>query len=388
MKTLRGITWAHTRGYAPLVATASVYADFHLEVEIVWEKRSLWSFGEEPLDELAKEYDLLIYDHPFTGTAAERGWFLPLDEHLPPEFLDGLKAQSIGPSYQSYTYNGHQWALPVDGAAQVAASRPDLLEQFNLKLPRTLDETIALARETGRVAVPLTRMGAMGVFLTLCANGGEPALRGGGDEVVSRETGERALRQIKELYAAVSPDCLNTSPVDVLTKMASGNEIVYVPFTYGYSNYARRDYAPHVIRFHNIPAAGEGGGSRGATLGGAGAGVSAYSAHRADALQYVAWIAGAECQRGLYALSGGQPAHRVAWDDETLNRVTNNFFRDTRETLDHAYLRPNYPQFHHFQSRAAEVLRDYLEGRREIGEVLGEFDHLYRALKTGLSPDV
>lgn len=377
MKTLRGITWAHTRGYAPLVAAASCYTDFHPEVEIVWEKRSLWAFGEGPLDELSKQYDLLIFDHPFTGVAAERELFLPLDEHLPSEVLDDARTHSVGPSFESYSYKGRQWALPIDGAAQVAASRPDLLERLGRDLPQTWDQVLTLARETGAVAVPLTRMGAMGVFLTLCANRGEPALRGEDGRVVSTETGEHVLSQMRALYAAVDPDCLNTSPVAVLNRMTVSDRIAYVPFTYGYSNYARRDYGPHSLRFHNIPASGE-QGCAGATLGGAGIAVSTYSQHRAEALRYVTMIAGAECQRGLYALSGGQPSHRHAWRDDTLNHLTGNFFRDTLETIERAYLRPNYPQYHAFQSRAAELLHDFLKGLRDAPDVLRGFDELYR----------
>ena len=68
MQILKGITWNHTRGYAPLAVTAKVYNDFHPDVEIEWAIRSLWSFGEEGLDELARRYDLLLVDHPFMGS--------------------------------------------------------------------------------------------------------------------------------------------------------------------------------------------------------------------------------------------------------------------------------------------------------------------------------
>jgi multiple sugar transport system substrate-binding protein len=46
---------------------------------------------------------------------------------LPKRFLEQQKLQTAGPSFRSYTYGGHQWALAVDAAAQVSAYRPDLL---------------------------------------------------------------------------------------------------------------------------------------------------------------------------------------------------------------------------------------------------------------------
>ena len=326
--SLRGIAWAHTRGIAPLVATAEAFADFHPEVEIVWEKRSLAAFGEGELAALAADYDLVVFDHPFTGVAAAEQLFLPLDKHLPAEILDEQKSQSVGKSFQSYQSNGHQWAFAIDAAAQVAASRPDLLRRERLGVPQTWAETIALASETKRVATAFSRMGTWGMFLTLCANQGEPPCNT--DEiVVIDELGRHVLEQLRQLFRLVDPICLEMSPVAVLTKMATTNDILFAPLLYGYSNYARDGYAPHRLAFHDIPAAGN-NGSAGATLGGAGLAVSASSTNQEIALQYAAWTASAECQRTIYALSGGQPGNRVAWEDDLTNRVANNFFRDTR----------------------------------------------------------
>ena len=58
MIRLRGSTWNHTRGYAPLVATAKSYQLTHPEVEIHWDKRSLQDFADFPIETLAETYDL------------------------------------------------------------------------------------------------------------------------------------------------------------------------------------------------------------------------------------------------------------------------------------------------------------------------------------------
>lgn len=384
MARLRGTTWAHSRGYLPLVAAAQAVADFHPETEIVWERRSLWAFGEGPLDELAAAYDLLVFDYPLTGLAAERGLFLPLDEHLPPSLLDEQRAQSVGPSYRSFSYGGHQWGLPVDAAAQASVSRPDLLARDGLTLPQTWAEVVDLARETRRVAVPLSPMGTLASFFSLCANQGEPPLADAADRVVSRPLGEHVLDQLRTLYAFVDPALLGMSPVATLNAMASTDAIVYVPLTYGYCTYARRGYAPHPLTFGPIPDAG-GQGHDGATLGGAGIAVSARSAHRAEALAHVVWLTSADCQRSLYTLSGGQPANRLAWKDDLANRVTGNFFRDLLPTLDAAYLRPNHPGFHEFQSRAAPLLQAFLRAEERAADVLDGLDRL--AVTTRTSTD-
>ena len=84
---LRGSTWDHTRGYAPLPATAEAYSAAHPDVRIVWEKRTLRDFAEMSLPQLAQRYDLIVLDHPWIGACVAAGSLLPLDGFLSAEFL-------------------------------------------------------------------------------------------------------------------------------------------------------------------------------------------------------------------------------------------------------------------------------------------------------------
>ncbi|MGH9619970.1 MAG: carbohydrate ABC transporter substrate-binding protein, partial [Bryobacteraceae bacterium] len=67
MVQLKGITWRHTRGYLPMVATAQRFCELNPEVLIRWETRSLQQFADSPVEELAREFDLLVIDHPSMG---------------------------------------------------------------------------------------------------------------------------------------------------------------------------------------------------------------------------------------------------------------------------------------------------------------------------------
>src|ERR671931_770884 len=169
MTTLRGITWAHTRGYVPLVAASAAFAERGGGIEAVWDRRSLWAFGEAPIEELAEAYDLIVIDHPSVGFAAERELLLPLDRYLPEDFLREQETQSVGPSYRSYTYDGHQWALAIDASGQTSATRPDVLDGMGLEIPQSWEEVVSLARRTGAVAMPLAPIDALSSFFTLCA---------------------------------------------------------------------------------------------------------------------------------------------------------------------------------------------------------------------------
>ena len=87
MIELKGITWNHTRGFLPMVATAQRYSELHPGINIHWEKRSLQHFADFPISQLAEKFDLLVLDHPSIGMAAENGLLLPLDTHLEKDFL-------------------------------------------------------------------------------------------------------------------------------------------------------------------------------------------------------------------------------------------------------------------------------------------------------------
>ncbi len=378
MVELRGITWDHPRGLAPMRATAAAYAHDHPDVRITWDARSLHDFGARPLDQMVHDYDLLVIDHPFVGTAAGGGYLAPLDEYLPAAFLSAQGAQSVGASHRSYAYADHQWALAIDAAAQVGAYRPDLLTAIGVTVPRTWDDVFALARRRAgpRVALPLTPVNAISSFLTLCANHGEPA----GQEathVVSRAMGRTALDMLRRLVALAHPASLDLDPPAMLDRMAETDEIAYCPLLFGYSNYARPGAYTHLCRFTNIPAATDGGKPCGALLGGAGVAVSASCHAMSQACAYAQWVVSPDCQRTLYVEAGGQPGNRVAWTDPAVNAATSNFFLDTLDTLDVAYLRPRYDGFAAFQDAAGVILRDYLRDGGDAQGVLDRIDARY-----------
>lgn len=374
MIRLRGMTWKHTRGLAPMVATAVRFRESHPEVSIEWEARSLSEFGEAPVENLATQYDLVVLDHPYMGALAEAQCFLPLDEHLPAELRRGFAADSAGPSYGTYTMNGHQWALAIDAAAQVAGWRTDLLEGEGMAVPQTWDDVFEIARvRPGFVSLPLWPLDTLMCFFTLCANAGDPCFAEP-DHLVRRETGEHALEMLRRLREIASPQAGTENPIAVWERMSTTDETAYCPLAFGYSNYARRGYRASPLMFGLIPSGGK--GPIGATLGGAGLAVSARCEHREVALQYAAWVAGRECQRTLYVQSGGQPGSHAAWTDEGANALANGYFHATLPVLEHAFVRPRHAGFVRFQNLAAEVLTRFLAGGLAATATLDELDRV------------
>lgn len=369
---LRGITWNHTRGYLPMVATAQRFLETHPDVSIQWDVRSLQAFGDAPIEELVRRYDLLIIDHPFIGQAAENGLFLPLDEFLSRDFLDDQARNSVGASHASYQYEGHQWALAIDAAAPVSGWRPDLLAKSGFCVPATWSALLELARH-GLVSIPAVPIDSLMHFYMLCvALGGE--LFASEEQVAGVDAGCEALRMLRELLSFCGADCLRRNPFATWEVLASSDSVAYCPFAYGYSNYARRGYAEHLLEFGGLVTLNDGTPLR-SVLGGAGLAVSAHCLHKEAAIEYAEFAASAVCQRTLYFDAGGQPGHRGAWLDAEANRRANGFFRKTLPVLDAAWLRPRYPGYAEFQEQAARIVHSYFQSGGSEKQVIQQLNH-------------
>jgi multiple sugar transport system substrate-binding protein len=159
--------------------------------------------------------------------------------------------------------------------------------------------------------------------------------------------------------------------------MSREDSCAYCPFTYGYSNYARPGFGPQVVRFGGVVEI-EPGHEPSTMLGGTGLAISARCKHIDLAVEYAKFVASPATQRGLYFQAGGQPGHRAAWIDETVNAASSNYFRDTLPTLDRALVRPRYAGFLDFQDRAGDPIHEFLSKGGNPDRVLDTLDDLYR----------
>lgn len=361
--TLRGLTWDHPRGYAPLIGAAPEYERLNPGISVHWDWRSLREFGEAPIEQYLDRYDLLIVDHPFVGFAAAHGILLDLASHITRGEQTRLAADSVGPSFESYWYQGRLWAFPIDAATQVACYRPDLLALFPA-VPNTFDGVLDLARKARKIGkyviVPACPTDAISLFFTLSAGLGNP-IPEERELFVEDAAAKLVLDCLHALIAVSHPKSVEWNPIQVYDFMASDSEAVYSPYGFGYSNYSRA--GNHVrLKFTNAPAVGQ-RGCAGTMLGGTGVAVSKLSQHPKEAVAYAKWLVTPEHQRGAYFREGGQPASLAAWKDSSVNAISDGFFADTLETLQTAYLRPRFDGFVRFFEAAGIEINRCLQGK-------------------------
>lgn len=366
---LKGMTWSHPRGYDPMVAGAEQWlADKGVEIE--WEKRSLQDFETFPVEELARNFDMIVIDHPHVGQITKEGCLLPLDVPGRETELKELADGSVGQSFPSYNWQGRQWAFPLDAATQVQAWRPDLMD----KPVTSWGEVLRLAR-AGKVLLPLRSPHSLMCFYTLVANAGTPCAVEG--ELISVEDGVKAFEQLREIASLVKPKCFGMDPIAVFEEMAKpDSDIACSPLIYGYVNYAMPGFRDRLIRFADIPAGAA--GVAGSALGGTGIAVSAFSKHPEAAIDFAYWIASGDVQKGLYAASNGQPGHADAWEDDTVNNATSGFYRDTRATLEGAWVRPRHDGYMPFQEAASERINKGLLDNEKAEDVVADLNRLFR----------
>ncbi|MGB6428953.1 MAG: extracellular solute-binding protein [Candidatus Acidiferrales bacterium] len=376
---LRGTAWCHTRGFLPMVATAQRFAEAHPGFEIEWDARSLQEFADSSIAELARQYDLMVIDHPSIGQAAEENVLLPLNEWIPEEFLGMQAAASVGASHASYAYAGRQWALAIDAAAPIAGWRPDLLRRAEAAIPRTWSELLELAGR-GLVTFPAKAIDSLMHFYMFCDALGAGPFRED-NAVVSEEIGIRALKMLGQLFSLCDAQCLKRNPIATWELLSTSDTVAYCPFAYGYSNYSRAGYSTHALETGNLIATDDGLLFH-STLGGAGLAISARCAHKAIAAEYAQFVASPHCQSTLYFDSGGQPGNRTAWMDDEVNRRCINFFRNTLHTLERAYVRPRFAGYLEFQEHAAVAVHRYLAAGRPEEDVIAEMNDRLREARS------
>lgn len=372
MIVLNGITWDHDRGLLPLLETTKNFHKLYPDIDIRWKKRTLKEFGDFPVEELAKEYDLLLIDHPFSGEAYEHNILIDYNRYMTEDEMRIREEQELGKTHRCYNYNGKQLALSVDIAAVVSAYRKDLMESGGFPLPESLDDVIRLAQDTGRVAAPLGPTDIWCIFLSL------GAAKCGMDFVtedgVHMEASIWAVERIYDLYRAVMPESIRFNPIQIMDRMSQGDSILYAPFCFGYVNYAWKN-RKCPVSFTNTPLWD--GAKRAGILGGVGIAVSSSSRHIKEAVRYAEYVTRPCIQENEYFLSGGQPGQKDAWLSKRNNELTGGFFENTLETINHAYLRPRFPGWNVFQERSCVLLNEGVRTGMKAAEIAQKIQELF-----------
>lgn len=382
--TLNGIAWDHSRAFPPLVATAQRYEETHPGVRVRWEKRTLDEFGHLPIDQLALKFDLIVIDHPWAGFAFEKNLVHDLKPLLAgqPSSHSDFQTNSIGATFESYCYQGRLLAIPIDAATPAPSWRPDLLERAGVAVPATWTEAVSLARRKLALIPGFNADLFLHFMMLLKALGANPCADPA--RVAPRELMADALDRLRELTEPMPREIFEWNPIQVAERMTSSDDFAWNAFAYSYNNYSRANFARARLRFGNLISLAPCGPRLSSVLGGTGIALSSNCRDVRTALDYACFIAAPMVQAGIYFNAGGQPSHRVAWGEASVDSLCGGFFSGTRAAQEEAFVRPRYSGYVPLQTLGGIALQEALRDGRDSNVVLEKLDSLYReSRKTG-----
>lgn len=391
MVHLFGMTWGHRRATEPLAALDRVFRKERPDVTIKWRVRPLSGFEFDPLNRLAEENDLIIYDHPFCGLIDKTDCLLSVADIVTQA---GGSSAFIGPSTETYRFGKGEWAVPVDAACQVAAYRPDLLARLDRPVPRTWDDVCDLGEYGGKrgmsVAIGLHGVHSLMTFFSLCANLGSPYATDEAGPDSANPAMREALSQMRRLVDLCRAPVLDWNSIRIQDALAESDDLIYCPAVYGFAAYGEAD-CRNRLAFGPFPGLNRAAPDTGSTIGGAGLGVSARVADEPNkfeaALAYARLAASAHTQMSIFPQHHGQPAHRDAWTDPEIDSAFNGFFSATRTTIERSWLRPRYNGYLRFQAEAGDLIEAHLRGDLAEARLLEQLKVLDSACRDGGARD-
>lgn len=361
---LRGLSWGHRRATGPLVPLTAAFSRRHPDISVEWTVRPLSDFEHQGLRELASVYDLIIYDHPFSGSIVEAGVFEPLTD-----LADGMTRldcadRYAGASLVSYRLGGTVWGLPIDAATQHAIYRADLMDGLGESVPQDWSSAIALGR---RVAAKGLALGlavksphALLTIASLMANSGRPwATDPDSEFTIDRSGFVAAYELVQQLLRFCPAEAPGWNAIDLHDAMTQTDDVVYSPCVYGYGTYGESDHSRR-LSFGDFAGA-HAPFFAGSTLGGTALAISRASSHRQEAKAFLAYAATDEAQCQMMASRHGQPALKSAWHDVEIDRRFNGFFSNTRRSIETAWIRPRHRGYIPFQAQAGNVVAESLQ---------------------------
>ena len=358
IKTIKGITWNHSRAFPPLVAVSQRYEELHPGVRIRWDKRTLDEFGHKPIDQLIKDYDLIVIDHPWAGFCFDQNLVLDLKGLLTTHQWNDLEQNCVGASFKSYVFENKLLAVPIDMATPVPSWRQDLIDKNGLQLPATWNNLIAMADKK------LMIMPAFGADLFLNWLMLLHALEGypfhSPDTIAEKEKAIEAMSLLKRLAEPMPGEILDWNPIIIAELMTRHDKFAYCPFAYSYGNYCRPSFADKPLKYGNLLQLN--GKPLRSILGGTGISISSGCKEIELALDFSLYCASAQVQSNIYTYAGGQPARKEAWLSKNLIPFTGGFFSDSYLSHESSLVRPRYNGYVTLQEKAGVPLQQFIKG--------------------------
>lgn len=384
---LHGVNWGHRRAKTPLLEASARFSAANPDIQIKWGERSLKGFAAERMEDVIYDYDMIVFDHPFSGAIMDNGYFLPLEKEFPDLLGAGKEALWAGSSLESYRFDGKIWGAPMDAAVMHGLVRKDLLGEMGMETPLNWDETLALAkkaRKTGKyVAIACAAPHAFLVFASLYANTGRGLEDDPRNGDLDLDRARMILAAMAELASHGPSEALDWNSIGLHDAMTQSDDVVFSPCEFGYGTYGE-DIDNKRLSFSGF-AGMKAPYHKGGVLGGAAIGVSSKTKNREAVFGYLRYLLAADTQNNVFCALHGQAAVADAWKSPEIDARFNGFFSAGLPTLEAASIRPRFPGYIPFQMDAGSIVRAACAGEISAAEATAQLNQAYLAEREKLA---
>lgn len=363
MAVIKGLTWDKHWHTDTLAALTKLFEIANKDVQLIWDYRPLDEYTSELFGANINHYDLVLIKNRHMASVVPTGVLTQLRDYIPTEHCQLLKKEAIGRSYDAYQYNDKQYSFPFTVTSFVSAYRKDLMEQYNLTLPKTWQEVLELGRllpkELG-MTLSLRADNIYDIFRCIIGHFDDDAYLSG--QIQASEI-ERALIVIEEILAFVGESALHMSMLEIYARMSASDHIVYVPMIVGNANYSKDGYRKNLIDFGDIPSVT--GYKTKSILYSSGLGIPTESVNKDMAAAFIRMVTSEEIQRSVIVDFDGHPLFKKHWSRKEGNRKTNHYFENTFDMVDNAVNLSELNGSKEEWRKIGEIIWDYLKNKKK-----------------------
>jgi len=336
-------------------------------------------FAEIPYSDMANKflielvsgsgaYDVIMANRDgYTIPFAAAGYLEPLDDLLTDEEWNDF----FPTAKKAAMWDGHIYAIPQNMCVEVFYYRTDLLEKYNIDVPKNWDDMLEAAKkltidEDNDGEIDIYGLGLKGKRYIISAfwlldfmhQNGARVFDDNGKVVVNSPEAIEALTFMSDLlntYGVVSQGSLNADENVLHTAFMEGSIAMLQNWNYMYSLANNPDESKVAGNLEAVKVPGNVNG--GAVCGGWQCTVSASSKNKDAAKDWVAFVTTPEADI-IYALEyETQPAHLSTFENEELKSKYGSWLGTLKEALDESFTVPLHPKW----LEIAEVLQDAIQ---------------------------
>ncbi|AZO96468.1 ABC transporter substrate-binding protein [Halocella sp. SP3-1] len=310
--------------------------------------------------------DIINIDVVWPPEFAYAGWLLPLDKYFSESEINVFPPAQI----ESNTVNGKLYAVPWMLDSHVLWYRQDLLDKYGYKAPDTWDELIEQAqtiKEGEGDIIPYSVTFGRGEqlicnFIEFLKGNGGSFFDEKGNVTINEAEAVEALQMMVDLiyeHGVVPEEMLNYDALpETVRYFNEGKALFHANWNYVWGT-SQVEGSPVRGKVSYTPIPMFPGGTKADCVGGWSLGVSVYSKHKEEAIDFIKWYTSYEIQK-WEMLNGGYTMTRTALADDPEILEAIPFLKDYKKIFENGVTRPRTPYYSAISDNAQSYISQAL----------------------------